>query len=124
MAEGKIAVVLVRGHIGSRHDIRQTLNLLRLYRKNYCVVVPDNECFRGMINKAKDYITYGPIDAETEKLLVEKRGEKTQDGIKPFFRLSPPKKGFGRKGIKVPFSEGGALGNRESKINDLIKRMI
>jgi large subunit ribosomal protein L30 len=82
-----------------------------------------------MIKKVKDYVTYGEIDDETEKLLVEKRGEKTKDKegkevMKKFFRLSPPRKGFGRKGIKFAFSQGGALGYRGTKINDLIKRML
>ena len=44
--------------------------------------------------------------------------------MKKFFRLSPPRKGFGRKGIKFAFTKGGALGYRGIKINDLIKRML
>lgn len=43
--------------------------------------------------------------------------------IKPVFRLSPPKKGHKRGGIKKPFSLGGALGNRGEKINELILSM-
>lgn len=45
-------------------------------------------------------------------------------GLKPFFKLNPPIKGFERKGTKKPFSQGGALGYRKDKINELIKRMI
>ena len=45
-------------------------------------------------------------------------------GVKPVFRLTPPKKGFGRQGIKKPYSIGGALGYRASDINDLLNRMI
>lgn len=45
-------------------------------------------------------------------------------GLKKVFRLRPPKKGFERKGIKRAFTEGGALGDRESKINNLILRMV
>lgn len=43
-------------------------------------------------------------------------------GLKPVFRLHPPIKGY--EGNKRPFVSGGALGNREEKINDLIKRML
>jgi large subunit ribosomal protein L30 len=52
--------------------------------------------------------------------------KKLQDipGLKTFFRLGMPRKGFERKGIKVPFSLGGALGYRKENINDLLKRMI
>jgi large subunit ribosomal protein L30 len=45
-------------------------------------------------------------------------------GIKPVFRLTPPRKGFEKGGIKKPYSIGGALGYRASDINDLISRMI
>lgn len=45
-------------------------------------------------------------------------------GMKTVFRLSPPSKGFERKGIKTPFSLGGALGDRKDKINDLLKKMM
>jgi large subunit ribosomal protein L30 len=120
----KLAVVRIRGGISVKTEIKDTLKMLNLHRKNYCVVVPNNESYLGMIKRVKDYVTYGKVDEETHKLLVEKRGEKKGDKQRPFFRLSPPKKGFGRKGVKVHFSKGGALGYRESKINDLIKRMI
>ena len=140
----KIAIVRVRGAVNLRKEVRDTLNLLRLYRKNFCVVVDDIPSVKGMITKVKDYVTYGEIDEATYKLLIEKRGEeykgREQDSkgkikykkfilangkkIKPFFRLNPPKKGFGRKGIKVSFKAHGALGYRGNKINDLLKRMI
>ena len=45
-------------------------------------------------------------------------------GVKLFFRLKPPRRGFERGGIKKPFVLGGALGYRKNMINDLIKRMI
>lgn len=44
--------------------------------------------------------------------------------LKSPFRLSPPSKGFERKGIKIPYTLGGALGDRGTAINDLLKRMI
>ncbi|PIY60378.1 50S ribosomal protein L30, partial [Candidatus Woesearchaeota archaeon CG_4_10_14_0_8_um_filter_47_5] len=43
---------------------------------------------------------------------------------KPFFRLSPPKGGFRKGGIKTPYVRGGALGNRKEKMNDLIQKML
>ena len=45
-------------------------------------------------------------------------------GIRPVFRLSPPRKGFERGGIKKAFKLGGALGNRGEKINALLERMM
>ena len=128
MGNEKIAIIRVRGLTKIKGEIADTLNMLRLYRKNFCVIVPSTPDYLGMINKAKDYITWGKIDDETEKLLFEKRGEKTKEEgkevFKKFFRLSPPIKGFGRKGIKLPFSVGGGLGDRAEKINDIIRRMV
>ena len=125
----KIVVIRVRGLIGISKDIKDGLNMLGLYKKNYCVIVPSNPSYLGMINKVKDYVTWGNIDDETEKLLLKKRGKRIKDKegkdvMRKFFRLNSPRKGFGRKGIKLPFSVSGALGDRKEKINDLIKRMI
>lgn len=54
-----------------------------------------------------------------------KKGEVTLsaiDGIKPVFRLSPPKKGY--EGNKRSYKVGGALGYRGKDINELIERML
>ena len=45
-------------------------------------------------------------------------------GIKPFFRLAPPRQGFGKIGIKKGFAEKGALGYRGKEINALLKKMM
>ena len=111
----KIAIVLVRGMIGTSQGVRDTLHMLRLTRKNHCTVREKNESIVGMVTKVKDLVTWGELNAETEKLLAPK----TKDNL---VRLQPPRKGFGRKGIKLPFKVGGALGYRGDKINDLIKR--
>jgi len=127
--EGKLAVILIRGVINTSFTVRETLFMLRLRKKFSCVIIPNTPAYRGMLNKCKDYITWGEIDTETEKELKEKRGRKTKDkqGKEkdvPYFRLHPPIKGFERKGIKVSFKSGGVLGYRVDKINNLLKRMI
>ena len=129
---GKIVVVLVRGLVEVRQTVRDTLALMKLSRVNQAVVVSDSAITRGMLQKAKDYITWGTIDDATFKAMVESKGKYTYNKFlevngkkyKKTFRLNPPKKGFGRKGIKMPFKNGGALGNRQEKINDLVKRML
>lgn len=142
-SSGKIALILVRGLVDVKTSVKDTLRMLHLTRKNNCTVIVDNEVNRGMIKKVKDYITWGSVDDNTFKELVEKRGEEFKQRLtdgkkkysypclevsgkkyKQYFRLNPPRKGFGRKGIKMPFNKGGALGNRQEKINDLIKRML
>lgn len=112
-----IAVVRVRGIVGLEHSVGNTLKSLRLYKRNYCTIVRDLPEIKGMITKAKDYITWGSLDEETAKMLEQKSKSK-------YYRLNSPRKGFGRKGVKHPFSKGGALGDRKEKINDLIRRML
>jgi large subunit ribosomal protein L30 len=109
-----IAIVRVRGGIRVQTDIVDTMKMLKLYKQNYAVVYEKTPSLLGMLSKAKDYTTWGEINDETRKLL---KGE-------GYFRLNPPRGGYGRKGIKKGFSEGGALGYRGEKINDLIKKMV
>ncbi len=44
-------------------------------------------------------------------------------GVKPFFRLHPPKGGF-KGSTRKAYSQGGELGYRGSNINELLKSMI
>ena len=71
----------------------------------------------------KDKIKLG-FDGFAKELVEGKKKMKDVPGLKPFFRLNPPKGGFERKGIKQPFSLGGVLGYRSKKIKDLIERMV
>mgnify|MGYP001560881355 FL=1 len=131
---GKLAVILVRGVVKVTKPVKDTLTMLNLNRKNHCVVIENNSAYRGMLFKVKDYITWGNVDDNTVKELVEKRGavlESDKKGLefngkkyKRYFVLNSPKKGFGEKGIKTSFKVGGGLGNRGDKIKDLIQRML
>lgn len=71
----KLAVVRVRGSINLRKDIKDTLNLLRLYHQNFCIVIENNPSNKGMVMKVKDYVTFGEIDDDTYKELIAKRSE-------------------------------------------------
>ncbi len=64
------------------------------------------------------------FDELSSELIDGKIKIKDIPGLKPFFRLNPPTKGYAPKGTKKPFSLGGALGYRKDKINDLIQRML
>jgi len=149
-----IVIIRLRGRNGVTRSVNDTLDMMRLYKQNGCVIVPNTPQYLGMIKKAKDYITWGEIDKETFMIMFTKRAKIVGDrhlteeylkehlktdiktfveevfnlkdlpGLKPYFRLNPPSKGFERGGIKKPFSMGGSLGYRKDKINDLIKRMI
>ena len=144
--EPVLAVVMVRGLVGTTRQIRSTLSMLRLSRVNHCVLVPKNPNYEGMLQNVKHMITWGEIGRETLEKLVAKRGRFSGDkrledsayakelvdlmlsgksakeiGLKPVFRLSPPSKGY--RSTKVLFPKG-SLGYRGEKINELLKRMI
>jgi large subunit ribosomal protein L30 len=119
----KIAVIRVRGGVRINRKAKETLMMLRLLKKNWCIVLDKTPENMGMIKVVKDYITYGEINKETFDKLM-KKGEKDKKGRTKPFRLSPPKGGFERKGIKTSFKSSGALGYRADKINDLIKKML
>ncbi len=72
----KIAAIRIRGKVNVKETVEDTLGMLRLYRKNYCVVLENKATIIGMLKKAKDYITWGEIEDSTLKLLTEKRAKK------------------------------------------------
>lgn len=151
-----IAAIRVRGRTGIKKDIADTMDMLRLTRINHAVLIEENPSYHGMLQKAKDYITWGEVDSQTVAKLLSKRGKlagnikitedyikentdfssveelskavvdsgaKLEDsGVKPVFRLHPPRKGY--EDIKKTFVESGSLGYRGDKIGDLIKKMI
>ncbi|MFO7677308.1 MAG: 50S ribosomal protein L30 [Thermoplasmatota archaeon] len=68
------AIIRVRGTINIKPDIKRTLELLRLNRVNHCTIVESNAYYKGMLQKVKDYTTWGEISKETLAKLVESRG--------------------------------------------------
>jgi large subunit ribosomal protein L30 len=151
------AVIRVRGHSKVNHDIEDTMLMMKLNRVNHCVILPENDTVKGMLQKPKDYVTYGEVSEQTLARMVKFRGrlvgvkaiddevvkERTEyssilalsravcaneytyakmKDVKPLFRLTPPRKGY--EGVKRSFQNGGALGYRGAKINDLIQRMM
>ncbi len=116
----KLAVVLIRGIVGTRVDTRDTLTSLNLQKKHACAVLEDNLVNRGMLNKVKDFVAYGTISDETFTLLATRKKHATKN----VFFLAPPVGGYERKGIKKSFVVGGALGDRKDAMNDLLKKMI
>ena len=114
-----ICVIRIRGQVGLRKEVVETLSRLKLRRKYACIVLekPTKEQL-GMIKNVKDFVAFGDIDNETYKKLVEVRGKK----LKNFFRLHPPRKGIESK---KHFGVGkGVLGNNKEKINELVRRML
>lgn len=71
------AIIRIRGKVTVQYKIERALQMLRLNAVNNCVVVPETESYRGMIQKVKDYVTFGKIDVATLKAMLEKRGRLT-----------------------------------------------
>jgi large subunit ribosomal protein L30 len=147
-------ILRVRGHIGVKTDIEDTLKLLNLTRPNHCVLYPETDYIKGMLKKSQNYITWGKISPDMLAKLISKRGKAYNEEnklvkvtevyknidevvekilnneklknlkIKPVFRLKPPSKGYERKGIKKTYKQGGAVGYRAEDINILLKKMI
>jgi large subunit ribosomal protein L30 len=114
----KLLIVRVRGQVHVRHDIARALQALNLRKRHHATIVEETPSMAGQLWKIRSFVTWGPVSAEIEKKLS------TRLRNKKFFALQPPRKGYGRKGIKMPFSKGGALGDRNDKINDLASRMM
>ncbi len=141
-------IVRIRSGIGKKPDAKKTLESLSLNAVNNCTILNDNKIHKNMLQKAKDYTTWGEIEKETLKAMLSKWG-RTKDnkklgenakldeivemlftdkstmkelGLKQTIRLHPPRKGY--EGIKRPFTMKGALGNRNKDMEKLIKRMI
>ena len=108
-----VAAILIRGLCKTDQDVCDTLAMLGLNRKNAMVIREKTPSIMGMIKKAKDFITFGDVEEKYAKEFGEKKT----------VNLHPPRGGFERKGIKVPFKTGGALGNRGPKISELIEKM-
>ena len=117
----KIAAIRIRGEVRKTPDITATLNTLKLNHKNNCILLEDTPVSQGMLRKASGYITWGLISEDIVKELREKRGKTPGQ---THFKLSPPKGGFDRGGIRKYYKMRGACGNRKEKINDLLRRMI
>ncbi|MEE9150637.1 MAG: 50S ribosomal protein L30 [Thermoplasmata archaeon] len=68
------AVIRVRGTVNVKPDIKDTLKILRLNRVNHCVLLPKSKSYSGMLQKVKDYVTWGEIMPETLAKMILHRG--------------------------------------------------
>ena len=144
----KLAVIRIRGMWGIKPKIKTTMEKLNLTRVNHCVIIDDSPTYTGMLKICKDYVAYGPISNNMIEKIISKRGRKPGNkkldkkekdnistfvekfsqskadlknlGIKPVFRLKPPKKGY--KSIKQAYPRG-SLG-KWPNIDELLNRMI
>lgn len=67
------AAIRVRGTVGITSEVRDTLKMLRLDHPNACAIVPENPNFKGMLDVAREWITYGEIEKATLVEMLKKR---------------------------------------------------
>ncbi|NLN71290.1 MAG: 50S ribosomal protein L30 [Thermoplasmatales archaeon] len=73
------AVIRVRGQPDVNYNIDHTMKLLGLSRVNHCVIVPEDDVTKGMLQKIKDYVTWGEVSAETLTDMIRVRGKISGD---------------------------------------------
>ena len=72
-------VVRVRSNVNVERSIRETMDYLNLTKVNHAVIIPENDQYRGMLQKAKDYITWGEADEGTVQKMLSERGRMSGD---------------------------------------------
>jgi large subunit ribosomal protein L30 len=68
------AAIKIRGNIKVSKDIIDSMKMLNLTRTNHMVLVPEKKNLKKMIVKARSYLTYGEVNAETLAKALKKRG--------------------------------------------------
>jgi large subunit ribosomal protein L30 len=137
-----ILVIRISGMINIPQKVQETLHRMRIRRKYAAVILKNNEENRKLLLKVRNYVAFGKISKETLEKLVKLRGQKLEKkeldakkvvselgeknmqevGLKPFFRLHPPRGGIE---AKKHFGVGkGVLGNNKEKINELVEKML
>lgn len=114
-----IAAVKVRSSIDARDKAKDTLQTLNLNKNNQVKFLEDTKANRGMLQVAKDYISFGKVSDETVSLVEDKTGNEIENGT--VISLSPPSKGY--SSTKKHVNQGGVLGENP-EIESLIERMV
>ncbi|HKL23464.1 MAG TPA: uL30 family ribosomal protein [Candidatus Nanoarchaeia archaeon] len=132
-----ICVIRIKGQVGLNKDVKETLNRLKIRRKFAARVFENPSAVEiGMINRVRNFVSFGEISTETHKKLIDARGQmqknksstspskesRTKDNegkLKPFFRLHPPR---GGANMKLHYPKG-VLGENK-KMDELIQKML
>ena len=135
-----ILAIRISGHVEMPKDAEETLFRMRMRKKYSAVLLKETQESQNLLQVVRNFIAYGKIDQKTLEELLSKRAKsldkkkvdakKTAEiilnegiektGIKPFFRLHPPRKGIDSK-LHYP---KGVLGDNGDKINELVRRML
>lgn len=69
-----LAIVRVRGISDVFREVQETLQMLHLTRNCHATLIDNRPSYLGMLQKAKDQITWGEVSKETITLLLKERG--------------------------------------------------
>lgn len=73
------AAIRVRGTVNIKPDIKKTLQLLCLTKVNHCTLLQETPSTKGMLQVAKDYVTWGEIEKPQLTKLISSRGKLVGD---------------------------------------------
>lgn len=137
-----ILVIRISGLVEIPSGVQEALFRMRLRRKYAAVLLRPTPENKALLQYVRNFVAFGPVSKELLTLLLEKRGMSTnkkkidaksviehldkkdlQDlGVKPFFRLHPPRGGINSK-LHYPLRDG-VLGDNKEDINELARRML
>lgn len=123
-------------------NVNHLLDNINLRRKYAAILIEETPENMKMLNQIRSFVAFGKITNENLVKLISMRGERSdskkidaeavvknldkkslrEQGLKPFFRLHPPRKGIESK---KHFGIGkGVLGDNKEHINALLERML
>ena len=113
-------VIRVRSARTVERSIRETMAHLNLTRVNHAVLIPENDAYAGMLQKVKDFVTWGEISAEAIAGLIRDRGRLI--GNKPVTDADV-KAATSHKNIDA-FAKAIASGDATTKDMETLKRVF
>ncbi len=138
-----IIVIRIAGMVEIPDRIQSALDHMRLRRKYSAIFLEENKENLMLIQNVRNFVAFGQINKENLMKLISLRGQPIDSkkkidvnhvidslgkkklselGLKPFFRLHPPRGGIESK---KHYGVGkGVLGNNKENINKLLERML
>ena len=137
-----ILVIRISGMVEVPTTVNDTLSRIRLRRKYAAVLLKETDDNYKLLSHVRNFVAFGTVDSATLVELIAKRGQVMKGkkidaakvaaevekkslpelGLKPFFRLHPPRGGIKSK-LHYPL-KGGVLGDNKADINVLVRRML
>jgi large subunit ribosomal protein L30 len=110
---------------GMVHKVKDYVAYGKVDAKALAGLLENRGRLEGGTRLTEEYVrentAYSSIQAFAEAVIEGKAFIRDIPGLKPVFRLHPPRKGHA--GIKRTFQQGGELGNHAENINMLLHKM-